>query len=134
MSGKKYGSFPLCRLPLISPIVPLYRLLPMVRLVGILLNRLFRFGCLFCEPFSVKSGIEPVYLRRSNYTSTFVHIRALNFVKRNKTTRKSVRKSKIIKELFPIYGNSWKQILSKIKQQILLLSCKYIIDMKSNID
>ena len=66
MSGKKYGSF-----PLISPIVPLYRLLPMVRLVGILLNRQVRFGkypllrvntAFFCEPFPVKSGIEPVYL------------------------------------------------------------------------
>jgi hypothetical protein len=66
----------------------------MVRLAGILLNRQFRFGCLFCEPFSVKSGIEPVYLRRSNYTSTFVHIRAA----RNKTTQKSVRKYKFIKE------------------------------------
>ena len=53
----------------------------------------------FLRTISVKSGIEPVYLRQSNYTSTFVHIRALNFVKRNKTTRKSVRKYKFIKEL-----------------------------------
>ena len=67
----------------------------MVRLVGILLNRQFRFGCLFfLRTISVKSGIEPVFLRRSNYTSTFVHIRAA----RNKTTRKSVRKYKFIKE------------------------------------
>ena len=73
----------------IRPICP-----HMVRLVGILLNRLFRFGCLFCEPFSVKSGIEPVLLCQSNYTSTFVHIRAA----RNKTTQKSVRKYKFIKK------------------------------------
>ena len=68
----------------------------MVRLVGILLISTVcgSHSASFLRTISVKSGIEPVLLCQSNYTSTFVHIRAA----RNKTTRKSVRKYKFIKE------------------------------------
>jgi hypothetical protein len=67
----------------------------------------------FLRTISVKSGIEPVLLCQSNYTSTsWSTTSALLRVKETRQPWKSVRKYKFIKELLPY----WKQSETNFKQ------------------